>query len=367
MKGMRMHKSYVWAGIVTIAIAGWLGSGMLTSDRTEPAEDTAKAPAQSLYRVQVREITAQPREASLLVRGRTEASRTVEVRARTTGIVEKVARREGDRVKAGDLLCQIDMTNRQARLAEARAKLASAKMELNAADKLAKQKFTAETTLAAKRAAYDAAQAAVEQMEWEIDYVAIKAPVDGTIAERPADEGSLLQVGGLCAKLLVLDPMLVVGSVSEREVGVLRTGMAGSATLVTGETAEGTLRFVAPSADQATRTFRIELEVPNPDRSLRDGVTSDIRIPLARTMAHKFSPALLGLNDAGQVGVRILDDANRVKFVPVRILGDDKEGVWVDGLPETARLITVGQDYVTENQVVDPVAETVASSEGLTQ
>lgn len=305
----------------------------------------------------MREIRAEPRQEVLTVRGRTEAIRTVEVRARTPGIVEQVPHREGDHVRQGDILCRLDIAAREAQLAEARARLASAKIEVDAAETLAENKFVARTTLAAKRAAYDAAKASVDGMEREIAYTTIAAPVEGTIAKQPANEGSFLQVGGECAQLLVLDPLVVVGHVSEREVGPLKVGMAGSAKLVTGETVEGRIRFVSPSAEETTRTFRLELEVPNPARALRDGVTSDIRIPLAETMAHRFSPALLGLDDAGRVGVRILDDANIVKFVPVAILGDDKSGVWVDGLPETATLITVGQDYVTPGQKVEPVDE----------
>lgn len=358
---MKLRKSYIWAGLISLGIAGWLASGELMSTPT-PATTAPQQAATNLFRVQVREIMAVPRQAFLTVRGRTEAIRGVEVRARTTGIVEAVLRKEGDHVNAGDLLCRLDLAARQTQLAEARARLASAKIEVDAAEKLAADKFMAKTTLAAKRAAFDAAKASVDGMEHEIGYTEIKAPVDGTIASRPADEGSFLQVGSLCAKLLVLDPMMVVGHVSEQEVAPLKVGMHGSATLVTGETVEGKLRFVAPSADEATRTFRIELEVPNPDRSLRDGVTSDIRVPLTRTMAHKFSPALLGLDDAGRIGVRILAEGNRVKFVPVTVLGDDKDGVWVDGLPERTTLITVGQEYVTENQVVEPIEEKLADA-----
>jgi multidrug efflux system membrane fusion protein len=358
---MKIRKSYVWAGLISLGIAAWLASGELMSTPT-PATDGAEKAASGLFRVQVREIAAQPRQAFLTVRGRTEAIRSVEVRARTAGIVEEVPHQEGDHVKAGDLLCRLDVAARQTQLAEARARLASARIEADAAEKLATDKFVARTTLAAKRAAHDAAKASVDGMEREIGYTAITAPVEGTIASRPANQGSFLQVGGQCAQLLVLDPLVVVGHVAEREVSRLKVDMAGSATLVTGETVEGRIRFIAPSAEEATRTFRIELEVANPGRALRDGVTSDIRIPLGESLAHKFSPALLGLDDAGRIGVRILDDGNRVRFVPVTILGDDKDGVWVDGLPEQATLVTIGQEFVTDGQVVQPVEESLADA-----
>lgn len=358
---MKLRTSYLWAGLISLAIAGWLVSGELMSTPTPSAEPAAPA-AEGLVRVEVREIVAEPRQAILTVRGRTEAIRTVEVRARTAGIVEQVAT-QGDRVRPGDQLCRLDMATRETALAQARAKLASAELELEASTKLERDKFVARTTLAAKQAEYDAARAAVDSIEREIGYTEITAPVAGIVAQEPTNEGSFLQVGDLCARLLMLDPLVVVGHVSEREVGPLRVGMDGSASLVTGQKVDGRLRYIASSADEATRTFRIELEVANPDMALRDGVTADLRLPLAEAMAHRFSPAVLGLDDAGRIGVRTVDAGKRVRFVPVTILGDDEQGVWVDGLAERVTLITVGQDYVVDGQRVEPVAETVAATE----
>lgn len=351
---MKVKKSYIWAGVITVAIAGWLASGELMS-RTTPAEDKPSETAQTLFRVEVETKTAAVRRPEILIRGRTEAFRTVDVRARTAGIVETVPLKEGDRVKAGDLLCQLDLGSRPAKLAEEKARLASAELDLNAADKLVQQEFVSRTKQAAEKAKYDAAKASVEQMEREMGYTKVTAPIAGTIENRPAEPGSFLQVGTVCARVVVLDPMLVVGQVSERDIAKLKAGMPGSAKMITGEAANGEIRHIAPTADQTTRTFRVELEIPNPDLSLRDGVTSEMRIPLQEGKAHKFSPALLSLDDTGRIGVRIVTDAGVVKFVPVTILEDAKDGIWVAGLPETVTLITTGQEYVVDGQKVEPV------------
>jgi len=70
------------------------------------------------------------------------------------------------------------------------------------------------------------------------------------------------------------------------------------------------IRFIATAADPATRTFRVELEVANPDRTLRDGVTAEVGFPTSSVPAHFVSPALLTLYDAGVVGVRIIGPAD---------------------------------------------------------
>lgn len=351
---MKINKSYVWAGVMSLAIAGWLASGELMSSTT-PAEEPVEEKTTSLFRVEVQTMTAGTRQPELIIRGRTEALRNVEVRARTAGIVEEIARNEGDPVKSGDLLCRLDMGAKTAKLAEEKAKLASTKLELDVANKLLKQQFAARTKQAAEQANYDAAKAAVEQMEREISYTSISAPINGVIDTRPAEPGSFLQMGSVCARVLVLDPLLILGQVSERDVAKLKPGMEGSARLVTGETVQGTIRHIASSADATTRTFRVELEVPNPGNKLRDGVTSELRIPLDADKAHKFSPALLALDDEGRIGVRIIENKEVVRFVPVKILGDEKDGVWVSGLPETVTLITTGQEYVVDGQKVDAV------------
>lgn len=351
---MKIKKSYVWACIMSLVIAGWLASGELMSS-TPPAEEPVAEKPASLFRVEVQTMTASKRQPELIIRGRTEALRNVDVRARTAGIVEEVARNEGDSVKTGDLLCRLDIGIRAAKLAEEKAKLASSKLELDAANRLLKQQFAARTKQAAEQANYDAAKAAVEQMEREIGYTSVSAPINGIIDTRPAEPGSFLQVGSVCARVLVLDPLLVIGQVSERDVAKLKPGMEGNARLVTGERVKGTIRHIASSADATTRTFRVELEVPNPNNSLRDGVTSELRIPLDADRAHKFSPALLSLDDQGRIGVRVIENEQVVRFLPVKILGDEKDGVWVAGLPETINLITTGQEYVVDGQKVDAV------------
>ncbi len=81
-------------------------------------------------------------------------------------------------------------------------------------------------------------------------------------------------------------------------------------------------------------------------------MTLDIDIPLQMTEAHSLPPSILVLSQEGKIGVRTVDEKNRVRFIPVDILTDSPQGVWVSGLPETVRVISVGQEYVSHNQLV---------------
>src|SRR5262249_33004901 len=109
--------------------------------------------------------------------------------------------------------------------------------------------------------------------------------------------------------------------------------------------------------DVSTRTYPVEIQVPNPAYALRSGVTTQISIPIETVLAHRISPALLALDDEGRVGVRTLDHENRVVFNLVKIINDEGGSVWITGLPEVATLITVGQELVVPHQQVDVVVE----------
>ena len=367
----RIPRSYLWAVLFTLAIGGWLLSGMemgFLKASTEPPETSPAPTAQepepeAPFRVRVRVFSGEPKPAQIVVRGRTEAWRRVEVRARTAGIVEKVAKEEGQTVDEGELLCKLDVGARMTELAEEKAKMASAEIDFQAADELANQNFGSKTKRASERAKLDAARASVERMMQEIGYTSLKAPISGILEKRVAELGSFLQVGGHCATLVDLDPILVVVPVGERDIAAVKTGMTATAVLVTGQTVEGKVSLVAPAADEATRTFRVEVQVPNKDFSVREGLTSEIQLMLPPTPAHKLPSSVLTLNDKGQIGVRLIVNDNIVRFHNVQILDDDREGVWVTGLPDKATIITVGQDYVLDGQTVEPVFETAEAAQ----
>lgn len=365
---MRIKGSYIWAALIAIAIGGWVASGELviggqsSSDKSDAAPANAannvvEAPPQTIppFRVRAQTFVAEQRRADLVIRGRTQADVHMGIKAETSGLVDKLAVTKGARVKTGDLLCTIEPGARETRILEARARVTQALLDFEAANKLRDKGYTAETRVRSLKAALDAANAALFQMELDMQRTEIRAPFDGIIEEDNSEIGDLLRIGDPCVTLVALDPMLVTGQVSERDIANLKLGMSGVAHMVTGETVEGKIRYISPSAEASTRTFLVELEIPNEDLQVRNNVTAEIRIPLEATTAHKFSPAYLTLDDTGLIGVRIVGDENKAKFVPVQILGDAGDGVWVVGLPERATIITVGHDYVVDGQSIEVV------------
>ena len=142
---------------------------------------------------------------------------------------------------------------------------------------------------------------------------------------------------------------------TERSVARLRAGLPAVARSLGGDEVPGTLRYIAPSADPATRTYRIEVEAANPGYRIREGITADIAIETDTRMAHFITPALLSLADDGTIGLKTVDGENRVRFRPVDIIEDTPDGIWLGGLPREIQVITVGQEFVVAGQEVRPV------------
>ncbi|WP_339743641.1 efflux RND transporter periplasmic adaptor subunit [uncultured Maricaulis sp.] len=300
------------------------------------------------FEVVTETIHAIDRPARLALRGRTEAFREVVVRSETGGRIVAAPAVEGTTVSEGDVLCRLDLNARGAALAQAEAEYRTRELDYNAAVELLNRGHRSANAVAGVEALRDAAQARLEAARQEVSNTNIRAPFDGYFDNRAGEIGDYLAPGAACGTVVQLDPILITAEVAERDVAGLAAGMPGTARLITGETVAGTVRFVERRADPATHTFRLELAAPNPDGQLRSGVTAEIAIPLAAEPAYRIPTSVLALNANGELGVRIVEAGDIVRFLPVELLDDDGEEVWVSGLPNPARVITVGQDFVED-------------------
>ncbi len=371
------------------------------STPSETGEAAVSPTDENAVRVVALRSVAREIDSAVLLRGQTKANRQVEVLAETTSTVISEPKRRGAFVEAGDLLCELDPGTRpgslaeakagkleaesripeaEARLEEAHALVAEADINLKAARKLSETGFGSETRrvsseaamssaeagiksaeagLEATRAGIESAAAEVEAAQREMDRLTIEAPFQGLLESDTAELGSLMQPGTLCATIIQLDPIKLVGFVPETEVNRVQVGALASAQLVTGRQVEGRVTFLSRSADETTRTFEVEITVPNEDLTIRDGQTATIRISAEGAKAHLLPQSALTLSNEGQLGVRTVGAGDVVDFMPVRVLRDTAEGVWIDGLPETTDIIVVGQEFVVKGVTVNPTYQEV--------
>ncbi len=387
-----------------LRLAGYTDEAVAEANGTAGADAAApvgiaEAPAVVVAPVAVIavESTAREIDSAVVLRGRTEAVRTLELLAETGGKVVSQPMPKGSPVAAGDVLCEIDIGTREATLAEARARLAeaqanlptagarvteaeaalaSARLDLDNAEKLAEGGYASQTRVLSARAmlesanaalasaragassaeaAIESARAAVAATERDIANTRVTAPFEGMLETDTAELGSLMMAGSLCATIIDLDPIKLVGFVAEVDVDRVTPGAAVGARLASGREVLGKVTFLSRSADPQTRTFRVEAELANPDLTIRDGQTAEILISSAGRMAHLLPQSSLTLDDSGALGVRVAEASEAgdvARFIPVEMLRDSPDGVWLAGLPDRARVIVTGQDYVRDGVAI---------------
>lgn len=306
--------------------------------------------------VTVLESTARPLLNSLNLRGATAPDRHVEVRAQTPGVVSSEPIKQGTDIKKGTALCKLDEAERKATLAQAQARLKEAQANAFGSSQLAKKGYATNNRVVADQSALEAARAQLEQIKLDIERTVITAPFDGRLETNTAELGAFLQQGDRCATIVDFDPIHVIVYPSEQEIGAVVMGAPVDVVLASGETFNATVSFIANVADEATRTFKVEATADNPDGDIRAGTTATVAIGLADTKAHFIPQSAMLLNDAGVLGVRVVEmQSKQVRFKPVTLLKDNDQGSWVQGLSQLQQehVIVIGQNYVTDGQQVN--------------
>jgi multidrug efflux system membrane fusion protein len=185
----------------------------------------------------------------------------------------------------------------------------------------------------------------------------ISAPFDGALQERHVEIGDFVKRGDPIASFVDDRTLIVIANISEFHAHNVVKGQPGSAKLATGQTINGIVRYVAPVADEGTRTFAVELEIDNAAGEYRAGMTAELIIPAETILAQRISPSLLTLDAEGNLGIKIVNDDGVVEFHRADIALSSSNGVWIVGLPHSANIITVGQGFVNEGAFVDAVTE----------
>ena len=359
MKGSRI----VAVGLVVAAV-GWVVSGHLVPHESAESRAAVQPGANQpkLFRVAVAETKMAPHSRKLILSGRTEADKRVTITARTGGILTELRVKRGQQVQKGEIIAVLSDDAREAQVAQAQALFNQRKTELEARRRLIEQGSLPKLDLVNLESQFKIAEANLAAAMAERDRGVLRAPWAGIITEVPSEVGgaALSMMGASVAQMVALDPMLAVVEVSERRLGGLKVGDDAEVRLVTGQKATGRVRFVAKSASATTRTYRVEVEMKNADGAIPDGITAEVALPMAPVAASRVPRSALTFSSAGDLGVRVVAGEAKVGFVPITVVEDEQNFMWVAGIPDASRVIVQGQDFVREGQQVDAVGAGVA-------
>jgi multidrug efflux system membrane fusion protein len=351
-----------------VAAAGlWIASGHLLpheSAESNAAIRTGDGESKKLFRVAVVPTTVAAHSRKLVLSGRTEADKRVTVTARTGGVLTELRVRRGAWVKTGDVIAVLSDEAREAQVIQAKSLVTQRQTELDSKRGLLKSGAIPRLEGVNLEAQLEAAKAALAAAEAELDRGIVRAPWAGVVHDVGVEVGqaAFSFAGKDIATIVALDPMLAVVEVAERKLAGIKLGDMAEVRLVTGVTAQGKVRFVAKTASATTRTYRVEVELPNHDHAIPDGITAEVALPLAPVEATRVPRSALTISSAGEIGVRTVGEDGTVGFAPVGIIEDEQTFMWVSGVRDGARVIVQGQDFVREGQKVDAVEATVSAT-----
>ncbi len=340
-------------GILVVAV-GWIVSGQFATDDDAIPRTTTEPEAPDLPKVRVTQSVVQAHSREIVLLGRTQAERMVDIRAETSGRVETLSVREGALPHRGDVIVELAMDDRAATLRAAQAELAYREIGYDVAKALSKKQFSSQVKLAEEKAALESAKATLAMIQLDISRTRIKAPFDGIIDDLSVEIGDYVTTGGIIANIVDLDPIIVSVEITERDIAHVRIGHVANVLLASDQGGQGIVQFISRSADPVTRTYRAEIIIDNADQRISAGMTAEVSLKTDPAPAHRMSPAVLTLSDDGRMGVKAVDADDHVRFYPVRVIADTPDGIWVSGLPDNARLISVGQEFVRDGQRVAP-------------
>lgn len=358
MSTFKFHK--LAAVAVTIGFAAWIATGEFSSvgsAQTEAGTPPAE-PKKADAIVRTVAVVTPPRvnhARAIRISGQTQADKRAMMTVRAGGIVAELPFKKGDHVKAGELIMKLSAEEKEAAVETAKALLDQREAEWEAAERLSKGGSLPKLQLDSARSALAAAKSQLQAAIAELERNEVRAPFDGLIDKVSVELGSSVAQGGQVATILDLDPVVATGEISERDLRYVKMGDAADMRLVNGETYRGTLRYISRDASAATRTFPIEIEVPNADGVIPSGMTAEIVVRAEPADAVVLPRSVVTLSANGDLGIRAVGADSKVTFHPIDLIDDSPTGLVLGGIPADARVIVAGQDLVVEGETVNAV------------
>ena len=369
MARFRFHKLAALA--VLVGVGAWVATGEFSSvgsAQNEAPPTPAEASAEVKAPLRTVAVVTPPRvehARAIRISGHTDAEKRVTLATRVMGVIEELPVRQGERVERGDLVIRLEAEDKEAAVRMAESLVTQRQAEADAAERLVSSGNAPRLQADQARATLATARSQLEGAKAELAQYSIYAPYNGVVDRVPVQRGSTILAGAEVATLINLDPLLAIGEVSERDLRYLKPGNTAKIRLVDGTVTEGTLRYVSRDASPATRTFRIEVAIPNADKKLPAGMTAEITLLADATDSVVLPRSVVTLSSNGDLGIRAVDKDNKVVFFPIDLVDDTPKGLVLAGIPADARVIVAGQDLVSDGDEVKPVEADLATVQKL--
>ena len=347
------YKPYLISISLFILLCVWIGVGDSSDDAVLESSSVQPPP---LVKVFITRFSAQSTYKEIELYGRSEAKKKATLSAEIAGKINQLYVKKGDWVDLGESIVSIDKGDLKSQLNTAKALLKVKEKEYRAARALQKKGLSGEIAFANAQAQLIEANFQVSKAELALKNTEVKAPFSGFVNDFSVEIGDFVALGDPIASLVDLSKLVIMADVNEKNIHEIELGQVALVRLLDGSEKQGTLRYIARTSNPSTNTFPIEIELPNPNHLVSAGVSAEINLRLGREMAIKVTPSVLALNEAGDIGIKVVE-SEYVKFVPIRLLKVESDGVWLMGMGAYADIITRGQGFVRDGDQVIAISE----------
>jgi membrane fusion protein, multidrug efflux system len=344
-----LKQSYRVVIIIVAVVVLWMLSGVFHSKSKNVAENSEQ------IMVKVINSQATPKKKVLNLNGITKASKVIDIKAETEGIIFSIPVKKGQFLKKGDIIVKLDERNHLKQLEEAEADYSRQLLSYNATKATFDKNLSSAISLADATTRLKAAENAVKSAKDDIEKTISNAPEDGFVDNIYVEEGDFAAVmqSSKFATFLVLNPLQIIAYIPEKNIQEAPSATEANVIFSDKKEVVGQIKFLSKIADAATKTYKVEIELPNEDYKINSGQTVQIKIPLSDIISHHIPRSALNLDMKGDISVKTVDDANKVKIVSVELIDEDADGFWVTGLPESTKIITLGHQYVKNGELVN--------------
>lgn len=351
-----MKKTSILTAILILAITSiWIASGQFEPNLDESNNEEVQVNEETIKKINVRTKNSLAEEInkSIIIQGQTNANKIINIKSETQGKIVKINDKIGKKIKKGELLFKISEKDLIINLDERKSKFKEMEIKYNAEKNLFQKGLSSEAKLAVAKSNLETAKSNYEFIKNEIDKTNIFSPFDGILTSEHLEIGEYVQPGTIIGNIVELDPILVIGYASEKQLKNLKINSKAIVKTSLNEKYEGVITYISPIAEKGTRTFKIEIKISNTDLIIKDGLTASIEIQGEKILAHKISPSILTLKDNGEVGIKIVNNNNFVEFYQINVVSDTNEGMWISGIPNNSNIIVVGQEYASVGEEVN--------------
>ena len=346
------ERPYLIAVMISVALILWMASGIMQAQ--EIPEQASSHKDIPIPKVKVETRLAENVSNVVELYGRTEPDRVATLKAEIAGQIVEILAERGAQVKKGQPLARIAINDLESRLKQSKALLKQREIEYKGTKRLNADGYQGEVQLSRAYANLEAVKAEIKSLEIDIANTVIRAPFDGVLNTRYVEQGDYVARGDDFAMIADLQPLIVRAYVTENQIGNIKTGQMADIRLLNNTDATGKIRYIASVADDNTNMFKIEVAIDNEQQNLFAGISTEVSVGLQQVDAIKISPALLALDEDGNIGVKTVLDS-QVQFTPIDIVKSESDGIWLTGLGKQADIITLGQGFVRAGDTVEAV------------